>query len=145
MELLVAAQLMSGYPAPAGPPAVEFVAPAEIQEKACGRPCGVLGWYEHGSSIYLDRRLDPKNDIRARAILVHELVHYLQEENGAFGIPPTCERWVAREREAYTIQFRWLRETYPDTAVRMRRPPPAALFRCGVRSGAERPVGGTDR
>lgn len=144
-ELLVATQLISGYPAPAEPPVVEFLTAETLQERACSGPCAVLGWYEHGSSIYLDESLYPLNDARAQAILVHELVHYLQEENGAFGLPQTCERWVAREGEAYTVQYRWLMEMHPTAIARMDRPSPASLYRCDVKSEAETPAGGPDR
>ncbi len=143
-ELLVVVQVMTGYPAPAQPPTVTFLAAEELQERACGRPCAVLGWYEHGSSIFLDDRLDPENDFRAQAILVHELVHYLQEKNGAFGVPQTCERWAAREREAYTVQFRWMRESHPEVIPRMRRPPPPGLFRCHSEPAAISPADGSD-
>lgn len=129
-ELLVATQSISGYPMPAEPPAVEFLAPETLQERVCGKPCAVLGWYEHGSSVFLDESLYPLTDVRSQAILVHELVHYLQEDNGAFGVPPTCERWVAREREAYNVQYRWLKEMHPQSIAQMGKPPPPGLYRC---------------
>lgn len=139
-ELLVATQAVSGYPIPAEPPVVEFLAADALQQRACGGPCAVLGWYEHGSSIYLDESLFPLTNLRSQAILVHEMVHYLQEDNGAFGIPPTCQRWVARESEAYTVQYRWLTEMHPDSMASMGGLPPAGLYRCREDAVTVRPA-----
>lgn len=141
LELLVATQLIAGYPAPPAAPVVEFLTAEALQERACGEPCKVLGWYEHGSSIYLDESLYPLNTVRARAILVHEMVHYLQEDNGAFGVPRTCERWAAREQEAYTVQYRWLKEIHPRAVAQMGQPPPAGLYRCRGDAPGDPPAG----
>ena len=109
-ELLLAIHLLSGYPIPEEPPSVEFLPHAELEERACGRPCQVFGWFPEGQTVYLDDRLDPLASIAARGILLHELVHFLQQEEGAFAVAPNCEAWLEREREAYYIQLRWLAE-----------------------------------
>ena len=112
-ELLIAVQAISGYPGPAEAPVVELVAHVELQEMACEGPCEVRGWYAGGSTIYLDDRLDSENNMWDRGILVHELVHYLQEQSGAYGAIPTCRRWLEREEEAYAVQQQWLRANHP--------------------------------
>ncbi len=107
-ELLAAISALSGYPLPEEPPAVEFLSPTALEQMACGGPCEVYGWYPFGATIYLDDRLEPLTDMGSRAVLLHELVHYLQQESGAYGGTIDCALWLAREREAYDIQIDWL-------------------------------------
>lgn len=108
VQLLLAIQGLSGYSAPDQPPSVAFQPPEVLQQQACGAPCNVLGWFPPGRTIYLDDRLDPLNDLRARGILVHELVHFLQQEQNGVPTGSPCAVWLAREREAFDIQLRWL-------------------------------------
>lgn len=42
------------------------------------------------------------------SILVHELAHHAQEMLGIGGTEPTCDRWYAREYQAYQVQKEWL-------------------------------------
>jgi len=107
-ELLVAIQALSSYSVPAEAPRVEFVTHQHLQQEACGRPCEVYGWFPPGETIYIDDRLDPAKDVVARSILLHELVHFLQQEAGTFPPGGSCETWLDREWEAYDIQIRWL-------------------------------------
>lgn len=109
-ELLLAIHLLSGYAIPETPPRVEFLPHDELAERACGRPCQVFGWFPPGQTVYLDDRLDPLASLAARGILLHELVHFLQQEEGTFAVAPDCEAWLEREREAFDIQLRWLVE-----------------------------------
>ncbi|MCG8360893.1 MAG: hypothetical protein MI920_35490 [Kiloniellales bacterium] len=109
-ELLLAISLHSGYPVPAEPPRVEFLPHAELEQRACEAPCSVLGWFPPGDTVFLDDRLDPLGNLAARGILLHELVHYVQQENEAFANEPECERWLKREEEAFDVQIRWLAE-----------------------------------
>ena len=108
LKLLLAAQSLSGYAPPQAPPDIAFLPAVELERLACGRPCPVYGWFPPGQVIYLDDRLDPVGDLRARAVLLHELVHFLQQENGAYEGPVTCATWLAREREAIAVERRWL-------------------------------------
>lgn len=107
-ELLVAIQALSSYGAPAVAPRVAFVSQQRLQQEACGRPCEVYGWFPPGQTIFIDDRLDPTKDMVARSILLHELVHYIQQEEGTFPPGGGCEAWLEREWEAYDIQIRWL-------------------------------------
>lgn len=129
-ELLIVVQALTGYGAPASAPDVAFVPAAEIQEAACSGPCQVYGWFPPGKTIYLDDRLDPLNDLRARGILVHELVHYLQEEHAAFGDGAPCWNWARREREAYLVQGRWLARQATTTLMTMGFGPPPWTLAC---------------
>ena len=56
----------------------------------------------------MDDRLSPETDLVHRSILLHELVHYLQEINGAGASMDECDRWLYREREAYRLQNQYL-------------------------------------
>ena len=96
---------LSGYPAPAQPPTLAMVSHAYLEQAACeGRRCKVLGWFPPGHTVYLDDRLNPQDSLYASGVLVHELVHYLQQESGRFGKPYSCEAAVEMEREAYAAQ-----------------------------------------
>jgi hypothetical protein len=106
-KLLVSVQLLAGFDLPAEPPEVVFVPHERLQDEACDGPCDVYGWFPPGRTIYLDDRLDPIHDFAARGILVHELVHYLQQESGTFPARGGCRTWLERERQAYDIQMRW--------------------------------------
>jgi hypothetical protein len=46
---------------------------------------------------------------RGRSVLLHELVHFLQDRTGRFAELPACERHRLRESEAYAVQNRYLR------------------------------------
>lgn len=96
---------LSGYAPPAEMPDVVMVSHAVLVDKACaGRECKVVGWFPPGHTIFVDARLSPNEDLFASSIIVHEMVHYLQQESHKYGTPYTCESLVAMEREAYAVQ-----------------------------------------
>ena len=107
--LLHALDQLSKYPKPAVPPAVRRVSREEIEAIACeGRHCGVLAIYRPETGIYLDQALRPETSLFDRSVLLHELVHYLQDLHGERGDMRPCDRWYHREREAYAIQKQFL-------------------------------------
>jgi predicted HD phosphohydrolase len=75
---------------------------------ACTSKCGVLATYQPGEGIFLDERLKPETNLFDRSVLLHELVHYVQELNHERGDAKPCERWYHREVEAYAIQKTFL-------------------------------------
>jgi hypothetical protein len=111
-QLLTLAVAWSGYPAPATPPAVHIVSAARI-------PCRCPGFFGYTARIHgyggtsdLSGELLLRDDVDlhgpyGRSILLHELVHALQAQEGSaeYGSP----LWYRREREAYRVQFRFLR------------------------------------
>ncbi len=123
--LLAWIKVLSGYPVPAHVPAVHMVPHAYIEAQACNGRCPVIGWFPPGDRIYLDDRIDPHRDVRARAILLHELVHYVQQVSGKFDGMDPCVASIAREREAYSIQNRYLAEqgVLPGQAMPLHLPP----------------------
>lgn len=126
--LLSWAVLLTGDPRPAIPPSIEMVPHAFLEEVACGAPCPILGLYTYGNVLYLDDSLDPAADVWARSVLVHELVHYVQEMTGKYAGMDRCVAAVLREREAYFVQNQYL--------VRHGEPPRAGLSVHNVRCAA---------
>ena len=98
----------SGYAAPPDPPVIEYRDQAFFDERACPPAsvhCSARGFYEDGSNIIvLHESYRALDGVKARALLVHEMVHFLQDRSGEFGTK-TCEVWVEREHEAYRLQF----------------------------------------
>lgn len=107
-ELLKAVDHLSKYSIPAELPTVHRVPHETIEALACGRECAALGAYRSGEGIYLDEALSPETNIFARSVLLHELVHYVQDVANELGGAGDCDRWYRREQEAYAIQKRFL-------------------------------------
>jgi hypothetical protein len=103
------AATLSGYPRPVTLPEVVVVPHSYLVAEACGgHECKVLGWYPPGQKIFLDDRLDPVNSLYASSIVVHEMVHYLQQQSGHYEEGPTCSSAIERERQAYAVQREFL-------------------------------------
>lgn len=107
-SLFLTVSQLSGYGGPKDLPAVHFLSIAEMHEQLCKGSCGVRAFYLAGKGIYIRDDLDIENDLKSRSILLHELVHHVQHETGRFDALDACERWVAREDEAYRIQNAYL-------------------------------------
>lgn len=104
---LIVSQL-SGYPLPRALPEIHLLPPARLQEELCRGPCGVFAFYLDDRGVFLRDDLDVVNDLKSRSILLHELVHHLQQEHQRFAHMGSCERWYAREEEAYRMQNAYL-------------------------------------
>ncbi|MBI4005859.1 MAG: hypothetical protein HY356_04250 [Gammaproteobacteria bacterium] len=100
---------LSGYPLPETLPVIEYQPHIFFVEKAClgNKNCRVAGWYDDNGTIYLDERVKGQEDAMTRSLIVHELVHYLQDLSGKYN-HKNCEDYQAREREAYSIQRRYI-------------------------------------
>lgn len=106
--LLSAIDQLSKYPRPAAAPEIFRVPHERLQELACTSQCRVLATYQPGEGIFLNERLKPETNLFDRSVLLHELVHYVQELNHERGDAEPCERWYYREIEAYAIQKSFL-------------------------------------
>jgi hypothetical protein len=115
--LMDAIDRLSRYPVPEGFPPVHRVAHEKIEELACGGACAALAVYRPGEGIYLDESLMPETDVFARSVLLHELVHYVQDVADNQGEVESCDRWVRREQQAYSIQMRFLSLAGSETVV----------------------------
>lgn len=127
-QLLLFAAAATGYAAEdVALPYVVMKPHPFFTETVCGgrEPCRVTGWYPGrqgaqefpgilAEGIYLDDTLDPMADVFARSVLVHELVHHLQQQVGAYGhgIAPDCVSYVRSEAEAMLAQAQYLYEQH---------------------------------
>ena len=74
------------YKNPIKSPDIEFINQKELAQMACKKDCEILAYTpnEPKYKIYLSSKLKPLDDICHRAILMHEIIHVLQEEQGFF-------------------------------------------------------------
>ena len=106
--LLSALDQLSKYPRPSALPPLHRIPHAELEQMVCGGPCAALAIYRPGEGIYLDEKLRPETNLFHRSVLLHELVHYLQDINNERADMKPCSRWYYREQEAYAIQKNFL-------------------------------------
>lgn len=101
-------RLIAGYSLPDHHPQVTQLPQQEIAARVCDWACPVRAVYISGTGVLIDAALDLERDPFAQSVLVHELVHFLQDTNGTFSQFPPCKRISEREREAYWIQDEYL-------------------------------------
>jgi hypothetical protein len=117
LTLLTAISSYTGYAIPGDLPHIETLPHSVLEQRVCGRPCQVYGFTFPDGQIVIDEALAIGADPVATSILVHELTHFLQMKSIARPVPVTCRIWNDREREAFEIQTRWLRETSVNVHV----------------------------
>ena len=115
--LLTAISGYTGYAIPGDLPDIEAVPHHVLEQRVCGRPCQVHAFTFPNGRIIIDEALAIGGDPVATSILVHELTHYLQLKSVARPEPVTCQVWNDREREAFEVQTRWLRDTSVNVHV----------------------------
>jgi hypothetical protein len=100
---------LSSYSHPGLSPEILFKPHPFFVDVAChgNEKCDVVAWYNNNGTIFLDDRLNGKTDAFTRSVVVHELVHYLQDISGEYG-EMDCNLYAKREREAYSIQKQYL-------------------------------------
>ena len=116
-HLLRTAVRMSKYRKPAALPMVSRMPRPELEALACpeGSLCGVSAMYEPTRGILIAEDLRPETNLFHRSILLHEIVHYLQEVGHELAAMAACERWYQRELEAYALQKQYLQNVHsPD-------------------------------
>ena len=86
IALLIWITSNSDYVLPKKEITVETVEQSKLASIACGKECEILAYtpLEPKYLVFLSENLDPQMDVCDRAILMHELIHVLQEEQGAF-------------------------------------------------------------
>ena len=115
--LVSALDQLSKYHRPVALPEIIRVPHERIEAMVCNAKCGALATYRPGEGIYLDDRLKPETQLFDRSILLHELVHYVQDMSDEHGDMRPCMRWYQREQEAYAIQKIFLFMTGSPTRV----------------------------
>lgn len=109
LELFVAIHANSSYPVPGSLPEIHRVPVEVMQQKVCGKPCTIKAFFHPEWGVYLDENLDLEGNPFDRSVLLHELVHYLQNTGGRFEkMPVSCRRNYLAEIEAYKIQNLYL-------------------------------------
>jgi hypothetical protein len=98
------------YAVPATAPMVALAPHGVIAELACAEECPALGVYPDGNVVYIDDALQVETNVCAQSVLLHELVHYLQDINDPLLNVPPAIRSHLREHEAYAIQKIYLTE-----------------------------------
>jgi len=111
LALLTAISGYTGYAIPGDLPDIEAVPHRVLEQRVCGQPCQIYGFTFPDGEIVIDEALAVGTDPAATSILVHELTHFLQMKSTAHPGLVTCRIWNEREREAYEVQTRWLRDT----------------------------------
>lgn len=110
LALLTSISGYTGYAIPGELPEVLPLPHAVLEERVCNRPCHVFGFTLPSGEILIDDALPIGENAAATSILVHELTHYLQLHSVAHAQALDCGEWKAREREAFDVQKRWLRD-----------------------------------
>ena len=103
---------LSRYPIPGHNPGITFVPLATMQEMICKRhACAVKAFHKPEKGVCVDEKIDVKDDIYSRSVLLHEFVHYLQHDEGKFEELDTAhQRWQAKEVKAHEIQHKYLKK-----------------------------------
>ncbi|MAI75931.1 MAG: hypothetical protein CBC25_02050 [Pelagibacteraceae bacterium TMED65] len=89
-ELIVALLLWitthTEYKDPKKLPVINFIEQKELSNMACGRECEILALTPDNPkyTIYLSKELSPMDDICHRGILLHEIIHILQEDQSIY-------------------------------------------------------------
>ena len=91
-------------------PHVAMMTIHQLQQIACdGDACPVEAFYDREEKvIYLSEELDLEFSLH-RSILLHELVHYVQDVNGKWEEAETeCHSGMRRELNAFRVQEKYL-------------------------------------
>ena len=107
-QLLAVTDRLSRYKIPKELPNVYRVPHSELENYVCGTHCSIKAWYKPGDGIFLDESLRPESSVFDRSILLHEVVHFLQERAREYENMDACNRWFHRELDAYNVQNRYL-------------------------------------
>lgn len=119
--LMVWVSSVTGYPPADSLPRIALSTPCDLYEMAVGADCPeddeilIRGVYDHHSdTIHLREGWEPDN-LHDIAVLVHEMVHHLQNHAGMDMVPKNdpCSGQKL-EKPAYQAQIRWLMSTGLD-------------------------------
>jgi hypothetical protein len=134
-RLLATAAVLGGYPPAAPLPQVTVIAQDALSTRVCGGPCAVKGAFIPGQGLFIINGLEIETDPQDRSVLLHELVHYLQDLNGRYAGETACDRFRYRELEAYRLQDEYLSRYglgVNDLAARLEWQSPGCLGQAGA-------------
>ena len=124
-DLMLWAAMLSQHPMPDALPDIEPVPRAFLVEHFCASEhCQIAAMYVPesndeiaGRTVYIEDDYYPVDNVEEASILVHEFVHYLQDQGGAMGSHISCEQWWDNERHAYRAQSIYLRKNHSPMAI----------------------------
>lgn len=107
VPMLEQAKLLMSYKGQIELPLMVPKTEKELKQIFCpGQDCSVSAIYT-GGTVYYDKRIDYKNNIIDRSIIIHELIHHIQAKK--YGVTLECDMWYHKERQAYKLQADYLR------------------------------------
>lgn len=119
-HLIRTASRMSKYRLPPALPMVTRIERTTLERMACAEGavrCNVSALYTPERGVLIAHDLKPETHLFHRSILLHELIHYLQDTANELAGASDCERWYQRELEAYALQNRFLANIYSADRV----------------------------
>ena len=116
---------LSSYPHPGETPELIYKPAEFFVDNVCNgnKKCDAVAWYDNQGTIYLDKRLYGHTDANTRSVVVHELIHYLQDLSGEYD-EMNCDLYSKREREAYSVQRQYLNKIAGRFTVMFMNYPP---------------------
>lgn len=109
LSLLAIAAQLGGYNLPTDCPQIVPITQAELQSQVCpGRNCPVMGVYRYGEEALLIDKANDLQDHYARSVIVHELIHFLQDRNKETS-DDSCKAQLTRESVAFWVQEQFLK------------------------------------
>ena len=140
--LLSWAVFYTGYPMPAQLPIIEFVPHSYFVRRICYNldtpesPCIIQGMYDDNIDgvIFLDEVFKDKINGFTKSIIVHEMVHYLQDMTGdwkeikKWQHDIRCQERRYRQREAYMAQDKYMLDVYGKKRSLPRRYSPCGNY-----------------
>lgn len=138
--LLTWAVFYTGYPAPEVQPVIAYVPHSYFVPRMCGgvdtikTPCTVRAMYDDhiDGVLFLDEMFQGKTEAYVKGIVVHEMVHYLQDLIGdwkdinKWQPAIRCQEKAFRQREAYMAQDKYMLDVHG-----VRRSLPRTYSECG--------------
>lgn len=125
LKLMAIASQLSGYDLPpkVTPPQVIEFSIIEMRDWACPLEtnpvkCQVWGQYPDNDTILVDAEASnmTENAPSEDAVVIHEMVHWLQDHHGIRGFE--CPLILKRETEAYAVQNLYI-QRYEHSKVRL--------------------------
>ena len=140
--LLTWAVFYTGYPAPDVQPVIEYVPHSYFVRKMCNfvdtplKPCRIRAMYNDDVDrvIFLDERFKDQQIAHVKGIIVHEMVHYLQDLTGdwknmrKWQRDIRCQEKAYRQREAYMVQDKYMLDVHGVRLLFRRKYSPCGEF-----------------
>ena len=143
LYLLSWAVFYTGYDMPTEPPTIVYVSHQFfVDSRLCKgidtpkKPCNIRALYDDLDTgvINLDEKYKGETNGYIKGIIVHEMVHYLQDVSGEWDemykleLSLICQARAYRQREAYMAQDNYNQDVHDYTRIMRRK-----FDKCGMR------------